>query len=207
MPRLFLARHGDTAWTDSRQRTGRTDLPLNERGIERACHLGERLRRFSFAQVFTSPLQRASKTCALAGYGEVAVVDADLVEWDYGRFEGKLTRQILQERPDWEMFRDGCSDGESPQEVAARADRFIARVRGIEGDVLAFSSAHIIRMIAARWLGLPPGAGRFFFCRPASVGVLGFEHDSRDEPIICLWNYIAPAPESNQVSVSKDEDT
>ena len=135
-------------------------------------------------------MQRASKTCALAGYGAVAEVDPDLVEWDYGRFEGKLTRQVLQERPRWEMFRDGCPDGESPEDVAARADRFIARVRGLEGDVLAFSSAHIIRMIAARWLGLPPGAGRFFFCRPASVGVLGFEHDSRDEPIISLWNYV-----------------
>jgi broad specificity phosphatase PhoE len=190
LPRLFLARHGDTAWTDSRQRTGRTDLPLNERGEERARGLGERLQRFSFARVFTSPLQRASKTCALAGYGAVAEVDPDLVEWDYGRFEGKLTRQVLHERPRWEMFRDGCPDGESPEDVAARADRFIARVRGLGGDVLAFSSAHIIRMIAARWLGLPPGAGRFFFCRPASVGVLGFEHDSRDEPIISLWNYV-----------------
>lgn len=206
MPRLFLARHGDTAWTESRQRTGRTDLPLNERGEERARQLGERLRRFSFVHVFTSPLQRAAKTCTLAGYGEAAVVDPDLVEWDYGRFEGKLTREILNEWPGWEMFRDGCSDGEAPQHVAARADRFIARVRGIEGDVLAFSSGHIIRMIAARWLGLPPVAGRFFFCRPASVGVLGFEHDRRDEPIVCLWNYVAPPPESNQVSVSKDDD-
>ena len=158
----------------------------------RSAHrfLGERLRRFSFTQVFTSPLQRASKTCALAGFGEVAKVDPDLMEWDYGRFEAKLTRDIVKERPGWEMFRDGCPDGESPQDVAARADRFIARVRGIEGDVLAFSSAHIIRMIAARWLGLPPGAGRFFFCRPASVGVLSFEHKNRDEPIIGLWNYL-----------------
>ena len=135
-------------------------------------------------------MQRASRTCKLAGFGAVAKVDPDLVEWDYGRFEGKLTRQILKERPGWEMFRDGCPEGESPQDVAARADRFIARVRGIEGDVLAFSSGHIIRMIAARWLGLPPGAGRFFFCRPASVGVLGFEHKNRDEPIIGLWNYV-----------------
>ena len=189
LPRLFLARHGDTAWTDSRQRTGRTDLPLNEHGEDRARGLGERLRQFSFARVFTSPLQRASKTCALAGFGEVAEVDPDLVEWDYGRYEGKLTRHILKEQPGWEMFRDGCPDGESPNDVAARADRFIARVRRIEGDVLV-SSAHIIRMIAARWLGLPPEDGRFFFCRPASVGVLAFEHNSRDEPIIGLWNYV-----------------
>jgi broad specificity phosphatase PhoE len=190
LPRLFLARHGDTAWTDSRQHTGRTDLPLNERGEERARQIGERLQRFSFTRVFTSPLQRASKTCELAGFGAVAEVDADLVEWDYGRFEGKRTKHILRERPGWELFRDGCPDGESPQDVAARADRFIAQIRGIERNVLAFSSGHIIRMIAARWLGLPPGAGRFFFCRPASVGVLGFEHDSRDQPIIRLWNYV-----------------
>jgi probable phosphoglycerate mutase len=189
-PRLFLARHGDTAWTDSRQRTGRTDIPLNACGEDRARLLGDRLRRFSFARVFTSPLQRASKTCALAGFGEVAEVDTDLVEWDYGRFEGKVSRQIQEERPGWEMFRDGCPDGESPEDVAARADRFIARVRDIGGDVLAFSSGHVIRMIAARWLGLPPGAGRFFFCRPASIGVLSFEHGSRDEPIVGLWNYV-----------------
>ena len=195
LPRLFLARHGDTAWTDSRQRTGRTDLPLNERGEDRARLIGERLKKFSFARVFTSPLQRAAKTCAVAGFGEVAEIDPDLVEWDYGRFEGRLTRDIVKERPGWEMFRDGCPDGEAPEDVAARADRFIIRVRGIEGDVLAFSSAHIIRMIAARWLGLPPAAGRFFYCRPASVGVLGFEHNSRDEPIIGLWNFVWQARE------------
>jgi broad specificity phosphatase PhoE len=190
LPRLFLARHGDTAWTDSRQHTGRTDLPLNERGEERARQIGERLQRFSFTRVFTSPLQRASKTCELGGFGAVAQVDHDLVEWDYGRFEGKLTRAILKERPGWELFRDGCPDGESPEDVATRADRFIARVRGLGGDMLAFSSGHIIRMIAARWLGLPPAGGRFFYCRPASVGVLGFEHKSLDEPIIGLWNYV-----------------
>jgi len=190
LPRLFLTRHGDTAWTDSRQHTGRTDLPLNERGEERARQIGERLQRFSFIRVFTSPLQRASKTCELAGFGAVAQVDPDLLEWDYGRFEGKLTRDVVKERPGWELYRDGCPDGESPEDVAARADHFIARVRGIDGDVLAFSSGHIIRMIAARWLGVPPAAGRFFFCRPASVGVLGFEHHSREEPIIGLWNYV-----------------
>ena len=191
LPKLFLARHGDTAWTDSHQHTGRTDLPLNERGEEHAHQLGERLRGFSFVRVFTSPLQRASKTCALAGFGAGAEVDPDLVEWDYGRYEGKLTTEILKERPGWDLFRDGCPDGEAPADVAARADRFIARVQDLGGDVLAFSSGHMIRMIAARWFGQPPGAGRIFFCRPASVGVLGFEHDSREQPILCLWNYIS----------------
>lgn len=189
LPRLFLARHGDTAWTDSRQHTGRTDLALNERGEDRARQLGARLQRFSFARVFTSPLQRASRTCELAGFGGRAEVDADLLEWDYGEFEGKLTRDIMQSRPGWELFRDGCPGGEMPDEVAVRADRFILRVRAIEGDVLAFSSGHIIRMITARWLGLPPAAGRFFYCRPASLGVLGFEHHNRDEPVIGIWNH------------------
>jgi probable phosphoglycerate mutase len=191
LPKLFLARHGDTAWTDSHQHTGRTDLPLNERGEEHARQLGERLRGFSFVRVFTSPLQRASKTCELAGFGAVAEVDPDLLEWDYGGWEGKLTSDILKDRPGWELFRDGCPDGESPQDVAARADRFIARVLGMTGDVLAFSSGHIIRMIAARWNGLSPAAGRVFFCRPASVGVLDFEHNTADQPIIRLWNYVS----------------
>lgn len=189
LPRLFLARHGDTAWTDTGQHTGRTDLPLNTQGQENARQLGAVLRPFAFARVFTSPLQRASKTCELAGFGSVAVIDADLLEWDYGSYEGKLSAEIHQEQPSWQIFRDGCPGGESPQAVAERADRFLARVRDLEGDVLAFSSGHIIRMIAARWLGLPPDGGRFFFCRPASLGMLTFEHHRREEPIIGLWNH------------------
>jgi broad specificity phosphatase PhoE len=191
LPKLYLARHGDTAWTDSQQHTGRTDLPLNERGEEHARQLGERLRGFSFVRVFTSPLQRASRTCELAGFGVGAEVDPDLTEWDYGRFEAKRTSDILKEWPGWELYRDGSPGGESPDDVATRADRFIKRVHGINGDVLAFSSGHIIRMIAARWLGLTPASGRVFFCRPASVGVLGFEHDSREQPILRLWNYVS----------------
>ena len=191
LPKLYLVRHGDTAWTDSEQYTGRTDLPLNARGEAHARQLGERLRGFSFIRVFTSPLQRAAKTCNLAGFGSAVEVDPDLIEWDHGNFEGVLARDVRREHPGWELFRDGCPGGESPQEVAARADRFIARVREIGGDVLAFSSGHIIRMIAARWNGLTPAAGRVFFCRPASVGVLGFEHENRDLPIIRLWNYVS----------------
>ncbi|SRR5579871_2303327 len=195
LPKLFLARHGDTAWTDAHRHTGRTDLALNERGEEHARQLGERLRGCSFARVFTSPLQRASKTCELAGFGAVAEVDADLIEWDYGSFEGKFTSDILKDHPGWELFRDGCPDGESPQDVAARADRFVIRILGMTGNVLAFSSGHIIRMIAARWNGLAPTAARVFYCRPASVGVLDFEHDSREEPILRLWNYVSQPQE------------
>jgi probable phosphoglycerate mutase len=190
LPRLYLARHGDTAWTDSHQHTGRTDLPLNERGEDRARKLGRVLSPVPFVHVFTSPLQRVARTCALAGFGEVAEVDRDLLEWDYGRHEGKTTSDIVKERPGWELFRDGCPGGETAQDVADRADRFIARVHELGGIVLAFASGHIIRMIAARWLGLPPAAGRCFFCQPGSVGELGFEHDSRDEPIVRLWNYV-----------------
>ena len=191
LPKLYLARHGDTAWTDSHQHTGRTDLPLNECGEAHARRLGEWLCGFPFVRIFTSPLQRASKTCELAGFGSVAEVDSDLIEWDYGSLEGTLTNAILKDRPGWELFRDGCPGGETPQDVADRADRFITRIHGINGEVLAFSSGHIIRMIAARWSGLAPAAGRVFFCRPASIGVLGFEHENRDQPIIRLWNYVS----------------
>jgi probable phosphoglycerate mutase len=188
LPTLYLVRHGDTDWTDSHRKTGRTDLPLNERGEKHARQLGDRLQRVPYARVFTSPLQRACKTCELAGFAAVAVLDPDLVEWNYGRFEGMRTHEILKERPGWELFRDGCPDGEMPHDVAVRADRFIARVHDVRGNVLAFSSGHIIRMIAARWHQLPPAAGRIFYCNPASIGILGFEHDSREEPLVRLWN-------------------
>jgi probable phosphoglycerate mutase len=206
LPKLYLARHGDTAWTDSHRHTGRTDLPLNECGEEHARRLGGRLQGTGFASVFSSPLQRAVKTCELAGFGSVAEVDPDLFEWDYGELEGRLTTAILKEHPAWELFHDGCPGGESPQDVAARADRFIARVRGIGRNVLAFSSGHIIRMIAARWNGLEPAAGRVFFCRPASIGVLGFEHDSPDHPIIRLWNYVIEPQERILDQINQGED-
>jgi probable phosphoglycerate mutase len=191
LPRLFLTRHGDTAWTESRQHTGRTDLALNERGEHNARQIGDRLQKnYSFAHVFTSPLQRAAKTCELAGYGARAEIDDNLMEWDYGAFEGKRGKEIRKARPGWLLFRDGCPGGESPEDVAERADRFIAHVRDLRGDIVAFSHGHIIRMIAARWLGLAAANGKFFYCRPASLGVLAYEHDSRDEPIIFKWNYM-----------------
>ena len=190
LPKLYLARHGDTAWTENGRHTGRKDLPLNEHGEEHARQLGQRLRGFSFVRVFASPLIRVRKTCELAGFAAVAEIDPDLVEWDYGHYEGLTMDDIWKDRPGWEMFRDGCPGGESADDVAARADRFLAKVREINGDVLAFASGHTIRVIGARWTGLPPATGRAVLCRPASVGVLGYEHDRREEPVLRLWNCV-----------------
>src|SRR5262249_9434410 len=161
LPVIYLARHGETAWSLSGQHTGRTDLPLTERGERNARQLGERLRGLTFVQVFTSPLQRAARTCALAGF-QAVTCDPDLLEWDYGAYERRRTADILKDQPDWQLFRDGCPGGESPHQVGARGDRVVSRVRGIEGNVLLFSSGHFLRVLAARWLGLEPAAGRFF---------------------------------------------
>src|SRR5205085_31148 len=150
LPVVYLARHGETAWSLSGQHTGLTDLPLTERGERNARQLGGRLKELTFAKVFTSPLQRAIRTCELAGFGAVAEVDRDLVEWDYGQYEGRRTAEIRAERPDWQLFRDGCPGGETPEQVAARADRVISRVRAIAENVLLFSSGHFIRVLAAR---------------------------------------------------------
>jgi broad specificity phosphatase PhoE len=187
LPAVYLARHGETAWSLSGQHTGRTDLPLTERGQRNARQLGERLKGFNFAKVFTSPLQRAARTCELAGFGSVAEVDRDLLEWDYGQYEGRRSAEIRRERPDWQLFRDGGPGGETPAQVGARADRVVSRVRAISGDVLLFSSGHFLRVLAARWLGLEPAAGKFLFLSTASLSALGYEHD-RSGPVIRLWN-------------------
>ena len=184
---LYLARHGETAWSLSGRHTGRTDVPLTERGERDARGLGERLREMTFAKVWTSPLQRASRTCELAGYGAVAEVDRDLVEWNYGEYEGLTRREILATRPDWQLFRDGCPGGEALDEIGTRADRVVGRARAVGANGLLFSSAHFLRVLAARWLGLEPAAGRYLLLRTASLSVLGYEHDL-SEPVIRLWN-------------------
>jgi broad specificity phosphatase PhoE len=191
LPALYLARHGETAWTLSGQHTGLTDVPLTERGEQDARRLGDRLRGLSFAQVLTSPLQRASRTCELAGFGSAAAQDRDLLEWNYGRYEGRTSADIHKERPDWDLFRDGCPDGEKAADVGARVDRVIARARAAPGDVLLFSSAHVLRVLAARWLGLEPGGGRYFLLATASLSVLGYEHN-RSQPVIRLWDDAGP---------------
>ncbi len=199
LPIVYLARHGETAWTLSRQHTGLTDLPLTERGERTARRLGERLKALTFTAVFTSPLQRAARTCELAGFKSVAEVDKDLVEWNYGEYEGRRTAEIRGERPDWELFRDGCPGGESPHEVGARADRVVKRVRAVPGNVLIFTSGHFMRVLATRWLGLEPSVNcKFFMLSTASLSAVGYEHDV-SRPVIRLWN------ETRHVEMGQDE--
>jgi broad specificity phosphatase PhoE len=197
LPVIYLARHGETAWSLSGQHTGRTDLPLTERGERNARALGERLRGLEFAKVLTSPLRRAVRTCELAGFGSMAEIDSDLVEWDYGQYEGRRTAEIHAERPDWQLFRDGCPGGESPDQVGARADRVVGRVRAIKGEVLVFSSGHFLRVLAARWLGLDAAGGRYLLLSTASLGALSYEHNLA-RPAIRLWN------ETRHVETSSD---
>jgi broad specificity phosphatase PhoE len=187
LPRVFLARHGETAWTVTGQHTGHTDLPLTPRGEQNARNLRKLIGNQAFTRVFVSPLLRTRQTCELAGFADGAETLDDLLEWDYGDYEGKRTADIRRERPDWQLFRDGCPGGESPSDVAARADRVIARVRQLPGDVLLFSSAHLFRVLAARWLGLEPTAGRYFLLGTATLSILGYEH-TLNEPVLRLWN-------------------
>lgn len=188
LPVMYLARHGNTAWTLSGQHTGLTDLPLTPDGELNAQRLGDRLKGIRFAQVFTSPLQRSARTCDLAGYGRTAKLDSDLVEWNYGEYEGLTSAQIFERRPDWDLFRDGCPGGESPQQVGERADRVVRRLRSVAENVLVFSSGHFIRVLTARWLGLGAGTGgRYLLLNPASLSALSYEHNL-SRPVIRLWN-------------------
>jgi probable phosphoglycerate mutase len=191
-PTVYLARHGETAWTVSGQYTGLTDIPLTARGERNARRLSERLRGLTFTQVLTSPLQRAARTCELAGLGGMAQVETDLIEWNYGDYEGRHSVEIHAERPEWSLFQDGCPGGETPGQVGARADRVLQQLRPFTGDILIFSSGHFLRVLTARWLGLEPAAGRFFLLNTASLSALSFEHNL-SEPAIRLWNDIRHA--------------
>jgi broad specificity phosphatase PhoE len=188
LPTIYVARHGETAWSLTGQHTGLTDLPLTERGEHNASRLKDRLKDLDFKQVYVSPLQRARRTCELAGFGAVAEIDPDLVEWDYGQYEGRRSAEIHAERPDWELFRDGCPGGESPAQVAVRADRVVSRVREVSGNVLVFSSGHFIRVLASRWLGIAPTVNsRYFLLGTASLSALGYDQGV-SRPVIQLWN-------------------
>jgi probable phosphoglycerate mutase len=188
LPEVYLARHGETEWALSGQHTGLTDIPLTPRGERNAVRLGERLQGIAFDHVFTSPLQRARRTCELAGFGARCQVDPELVEWNYGAYEGRKTAEIRAERPDWDVFRDGCPGGEQVADISARADRVLARLRALKGNVLVFSSGHFLRVLAARWLGFEAGAGRYFYLGTATLSMLGYDHNSAAEPVLRLWN-------------------
>ncbi|TGV12548.1 histidine phosphatase family protein [Mesorhizobium sp. M8A.F.Ca.ET.173.01.1.1] len=186
-PQIHLVRHGETAWSLSGQHTGRTDMPLTPAGEAAARGVADRLKGQSFSEVWSSPSQRAYNTSVLAGFGARSVKMDDLQEWDYGAYEGRTTREILAERPGWNVFRDGCPQGEMAADVGARADRIIDRLRKANADILIFSSAHFLRVLAARWLGLAPESGALFVLDTASISVLGYEHDLT-EPVVRKWN-------------------
>jgi probable phosphoglycerate mutase len=188
LPIVYLARHGETAWSLTGQHTGLTDLPLTERGERNASRLQQRLKGLTFPKVFTSPLKRARRTCELAGFSTVAEIDPDLQEWNYGEYEGRRTTEIRAERPDWQLFRDGCPGGESPAQVVARADRAVSRLRAVRGDVLLFSSGHFLRVLAVRWIGLELTThARSFMLSTASLSAVGYE-GSLSQPVVRLWN-------------------
>ena len=188
LQRLYLVRHGETAWSLSGQHTGRTDIPLTAKGEVDARKLAERLHGVRFTCVFTSPLQRAQRTAALAALNRVAEIEPDLAEWDYGDYEGLRTREIREREPNWNLFRDRCPRGESPAEVALRADLVIARLRNLEGDIAIFSHGHFGRVLAARWIGLRIEHAQKFLLGTASISILGYDHNLVEEPAIVLWN-------------------
>ncbi|CAM5568331.1 Acid phosphatase [Aquamicrobium terrae] len=190
-PEIHLVRHGETEWSATGRHTGRTDIALTAAGEAAARRLQARLEGLRVAAVWSSPSRRARQTCALAGFGAGSVVDPDLAEWDYGAYEGLTTEQVLARRPGWRLFRDGCPDGESVAEIGLRADRVVARLRQLGRAALLFSSSHFLRVLAARWLGLPPQAGALLALDTASQSILGYEHDL-DEPIIRRWNLVQP---------------
>jgi broad specificity phosphatase PhoE len=185
---IVLVRHGETEWSRAGKHTGRTDIPLTEEGRRQARAVGAVLRDRRFALVLTSPLSRSVETCELAGLGDQSVEDEDLMEWDYGAYEGRTTTEIRAERADWSLWRDGVLEGETVEQVGERVDRVLLKVRGAGGDVALFAHGHLLRALTARWLGLEPSAGRLFALDPATISVLGFE---RETSVIRLWNEIA----------------
>jgi len=183
--RVFAIRHGETAWSLSGQHTGTTDIPLTDNGRRLADRLRPALAKETFALVLVSPLQRARETCALAGLSDLALVEPDLMEWDYGNYEGLTPKQIHEARPDWLIFRDGCPGGESPEQVGARVDRVMTRARGAEGDVALFAHGHVLRALVARWIGLPASGGQHFLLDTGTLCILGYY---RDVPALQVWN-------------------
>jgi len=190
---IHLVRHGETAWSISGRHTGRSDIALTPQGEEDARALGIRLKDFKFDHVLSSPLRRARRTCELAGFAGPAAIEPDLVEWDYGHYEGRTLAEIQRETPGWELFRDGCPGGESVLQITDRADRVVTRLRALEGNVLLFSSGHVLRVLAARWIGGSAALGRSLLLDPTGFCVLDYDHNHADS-VIRLWNDRRPAP-------------
>jgi len=188
LPSLYLIRHGETAWSLSGQHTGRTDIPLTAHGEEEARSLAPWLAHIQFTRVFTSPRQRARRTCELAGLGQQAEIEPDLAEWDYGDYEGKLSSDIRKSRPDWNAFRDGCPNGEMPAQVSARADRLIAALGTTGGNIAMFSHGQFGLALGARWIGFPVAEGQSFLLGTASLSILSYNPAHPDVPVIALWN-------------------
>jgi broad specificity phosphatase PhoE len=191
---VVLVRHGETEWTLSGQHTGRTDVPLTERGRQQARLLEPLLSTANFALVLSSPLQRARETCELAGLGGRMEIEPDLMEWDYGEYEGITSKQIKRTAPNWMVFTDGCPGGETPEQVGARVDRLIHRIRPVAGRVALFAHGHLLRVFAARWIGFPPSAGQHFLLDTSTVGVLGYY---QGVPAVKRWN--APVTLPNEM--------
>jgi probable phosphoglycerate mutase len=187
---VFAIRHGETAWSRSGRHTGTTDIPLTDNGRRGADKLRRVLAKKVFASVFVSPLQRARETCNLAGLGDSAVIDTDLAEWNYGEYEGLTTEQIDEKAPGWLIFQDGCPGGELPEQVGVRVDRVIARLRKLEGDVALFAHGHVLRVLVARWIDLPPRAGQHFLLDTGTLCELGYYHRI---PAVSVWN--GPLPD------------
>lgn len=186
--RLYLIRHGETEWSLSGQHTGRADIALTAHGEDAAREVGRRLRNISFGHVLTSPLQRAQQTCALAGLGPSPLIEPDLAEWDNGDDEGRTRAEILASRPGWNLFRNGSPHGETPAQISDRADRLIARLRSMDGNVALFSHGHFGRVLAARWIGLSVEQAQHFLFSTAALSILCYEHDRTGQPAISLWN-------------------
>ena len=182
---IYLVRHGETEWSRSGQHTGRTDLPLTQAGIEEARRIGKVLAHLEFERVLSSPLARARSTCELAGFAGALQLEPDLVEWDYGAYEGLTSAQIHASNPGWMIFSHGAPDGESPDEIAARVDRVIAKLRACEGRIALFAHGHVLRVLTARWIGLSASHGRHFLLDTATLSILGYY---RDTPAIQCWN-------------------
>jgi len=186
--RLYLIRHGETGWSRSGRHTGRTDIPLTPSGEDEARELGKHLRDISFAQVLTSPLRRAVQTCSLAGLDKNPEIEPDLAEWDYGDYEGQRSVDILEARPDWNVYRDGCPGGETPAQVSARADRLISRLLKLDGNIALFAHGQFGSVLAARWIGLAVAEAEHFMLGTASLSILAFDPHHAGVPVIALWN-------------------